>query len=182
MSCEAFAKQEVSTPVLRSSLLRRMERRKLQAKQDDHRGIFSSLGLMNPRYRHENASGIVFHLILLPFILFLSRCVFRLVSETIWVELIKDIAAETVADSRAATAYRTNWASTARFRSGSKAAGRDSVIDVIQSRLINVANQRRHFSAGMHFAVGQERDEVEGRPASVTCTASAKRLPPLPAQ
>ena len=86
---------------------------------------------------------------------FLSRCVFRLVSKTIGVEFIKDIAAETVADSRTPTAYRTNRAGTARYRSGPKAAGRVSVIDVIQSRPINVANQRRHFSAGMHFAVGQ---------------------------
>lgn len=105
-----------------------------------------------------------------------------MVSETIGVELIEDIAAEAVTDGRTAAAYRTNRAGTARLRPGPKAVGRASVIDVIQSVLINVADQRRHFSAGMHFAVGQQGDEVESRPAAVTCTASAKRKPPLPAQ
>jgi hypothetical protein len=76
-----------------------------------------------------------------PSILLLSRWVSRLVSETIRVELIKDIAPEAVADGKTPTAYRANRAGTARFRSGPKAAGRASVIDVIQWLLIHVADQ-----------------------------------------
>ena len=56
------------------------------------------------------------------------------------------------------------------------------MIDVIQALLIDVADQRGHFSAGMHFAVGEQGDEVEGRPAAVTCATAARRKPLLPAQ
>ena len=99
---------------------------------------------------------------------FLSRWVSSMVSETIGIELIKNIAAETVADGGTPTAYRANRAGTARYRSGPKAAGRTSMIDVIQWLLIHVANWRRHFPAGMHFAVRQQGDEVKSRTTTVS--------------
>ena len=83
-------------------------------------------------------------------------------------------------DGHAAAARRAQRAVRAGAAAGAVSAGRLGVVDFAQVLFEQVADRRGEFPAGVRLAVGQDRDEVERRAASVAGAAVERRLAPAP--
>lgn len=78
---------------------------------------------------------------------------------------MKYIETVTVGDRHAATAYRAKGARSARAASSAVATSDRRVVDIGEALLVDAADKRGEFPAGMHLPIGEESHKVKGGPA-----------------
>ena len=88
----------------------------------------------------------------------------------------EDVQAQAVGDGQAPSADRVQAAVAAGPAACAIAFGQIGVINVVKLMFGDVSDQRGKFPAGVHLAVGQQRQEVECRSAAVAGASAEQRL------
>ena len=78
-------------------------------------------------------------------------------------------------NGEATPADRAEFAIQAATAAGAVPFGQRASVDVDEGLGEEVADERGEFSAGVDFAVGQDGDEIEGRPAAEPGAAAGQR-------